>query len=205
MISVGPSRGEALGAAAGLLTRRRTANDAPSEHETEDRVLWLRLLTEGSRWSFAGVGFSGLLLAGGGVCYALTTSKPAGAKLARAWMSLGRGIVRACRWGPAAIAAEYPAKGEGGTVLGRLESEFGRSARAALEGRLQQVLNEYHPECASCDVRMYRDHTYARSFMTRHGEVRLTVTVLQCPECDMMASGMDVLGQETGRVSAENR
>ena len=202
MTSVGPTYGKLLGTAAGLVTRRRV-NGTPRERD--ERALWLRLVTEGSRWSFAGAGFSGLLLAGGGLCYALTKSRPAGAKVARAWMSLGRGVNRVCHWSPAVIAPQHPARNDGRPVVGHLESELGRTARAALEERLQRVLNEYHPECGRCGVLMYRDHTYLRSFMTRHGEVRLKVTVLGCAECELKASGMDVLGQETSRVSVERR
>ena len=118
---------------------------------------------------------------------------------------MGRGVNRVCRWSPAAIAPEYQAHRDGQPLVSHLESELGRDARVALEKRLQRVLNEYHPECGRCGVLMYRDHTYLRSFMTRHGEVQLNVTVLGCAECELKASGMDVLGQETGRASAAQR
>ena len=175
--------------------RRARREEEPGENQ--DRVLWLRLLTEGSRWGTSGGALGGLLLAGGGICYALMRSKPAGARLQRAWVWVGRRVVTMCRWNPATLAEDRVPDGGVRLTVSQLESEVGNAGRLALERRVQRALDEYHPGCAPCGVDMYRDHAYGRSFLSRHGELRLSVPVFRCPECDAMASGMDLVGEES--------
>ena len=67
MTSNAPPPRKVLAAARSIRRARREEERG----ENQDRVLWLRLLTEGSRWSTSGGAFGGLLLAGGGICYAL--------------------------------------------------------------------------------------------------------------------------------------
>jgi len=183
----------------------RRARREEERGENQDRVLWLRLLTEGSRWSTSGGALGGLLLVGGGICYALTRSKPAGASLQRAWVWVGRRVVTVCRWNPATLAEDRGPDGSVRLTVSQLESEVGKAGRLALGRRVQQALDEYHPSCAPCGVDMYRDHAYGRSFLSRHGELRLSVPVFRCPECDAMASGMDLVGEESFLRSAAVR
>ncbi len=193
MASDAPVRQKPLAAARSIRRARRE-----EEHgESQDRVLWLRLLTEGSRWSTSGGALGGLLLASGGICYALTRSKPAGARLQRAWVWVGRRVVTVCRWNPATLADDRVPDGSVRLTVSQLESEVGKAGRLALGRRVQRALDDYHPGCAPCGVDMYRDHAYGRSFLSRHGELRLSVPVFRCPECDAMASGMDLVGEES--------
>ncbi len=202
MSSDAPAPQKRLAAAVRSMRRARREQE-PGENQ--DRVLWLRLLTEGSRWSTSGGALGGLLLVGGGICYALTRSKPAGAKLQRAWGWVGRGVVTMCRWDPATLAEGRVPDGGVGLKVSQLESEVGKAGRRALGRRVQQALDEYHPGCAPCGVDMYRDHSYGRSFLSRHGELRLSVPVFRCPECGAMASGMDLVGEESFLRSAAVR
>ena len=183
----------------------RRARREEERGENQDRVLWLRLLTEGSRWSTSGGALGGLLLAGGGICYALARSKPAAARLQRTWVWVGRRVVSMCRWNPVTLADDRVRDGGVRLTVSQLESEVGKAGRLALEHRVQRALDEHHPGCAPCRVDMYRDHTYARSFLSRYGELRLRVTVFRCPECDAMASGMDLVGEESFLRSAAFR
>ena len=191
-----------------LLAAARSVSRARPEEErddNQDRILWLRLLTEGSRWSTSGGALGGLLLVGGGICYALTRSKPAGASLQRAWVWVGRRVVTVCRWNPATLADDRVPDGGVRLTVSQLEGEVGKAGRLALGRRVQQALDEYHPGCAPCGVDMYRDHAYGRSFLSRHGELRLSVPVFRCPECDAMASGMDLVGEESSLRSSAVR
>ena len=193
MTSNAPPPRKVLAAARSIRRARREEERG----ENQDRVLWLRLLTEGSRWSTSGGAFGGLLLAGGGICYALTRSKPAGARLQRAWVWVGRRVVTMCRWDPATLAEDSLLEGGVRLTVSQLESEVGDAGRIALERRMQRALDKYHPDCAPCGVDMYRDHAYGRSFLSRHGELRLSVPVFRCSECDAIASGMDLIGEES--------
>ena len=175
----------------------RRARRKEERGENQDRVLWLRLLTEGSRWSTSGGALGGLLLAGGGICYVLMRSKPAGARLQRTWIWVGRRVVTIFRWSPATLAEDGVPDGGELLTVSQLESEVGNAGRLALERRVQLALDVYHPDCPPCGVDMYRDHAYGRSFLSLHGELRLSVPVFRCPECHAMASGMDLLGEES--------
>ena len=202
MTSDAPAPQKLLAAAVRSVRRTRREEEGG---EGQDRVLWLRLLTEGSRWSASGGALGGLLLAGGGICYALTRSRPAGARLQRAWVWVGRRVVTLCRWNPATLAEDRVPEGGVRLTVSQLESEVGKAGRLALERRVQRALDEYHPGCAPCGVDMYRDRAYGRSFLSRHGELRLSVPVFRCPECDAMASGMDLVGEESFLRSAAVR
>ena len=202
MTSDAPAPQKLLAAAMRSIRRARREKERGG---SQDRVLWLRLLTEGSRWSTSGGALGGLLLAGGGICYALARSKPAGARLQRTWAWVGRRVVTVCRWNPATLAEDRVPDGDVRLTVSQLESEVGKAGRLALEHGVQRALDEYHPGCAPCGVDMYRDHAYGRSFLSRHGELRLSVTVFKCPECDAMASGMDLVGQESFLPSAAFR
>ena len=198
MTSDAPAPQKPLAAARSM---RRAGREEERGHD-QDRILWLRLLNEGSRWSTSGGALGGLLLVGGGICYALTRSKPAGASLQRAWVWVGRRVVTVCRWNPATLAEDRVPDGRARLTVSQLESEVGKAGRLALGRRVQQALDEHHPGCAPCGVDMYRDHAYGRSFLSRHGELRLSVPVFRCPECDAMASGMDLVGEESVLRSA---
>lgn len=202
MTSEAPAPQKFLAAAVRSIRRARREDERGGN---QDRVLWLRLLTEGSRWSTSGGALGGLLLAGGGICYALTRSKPAGAKLQRAWVWVGRRVVTVCGWNPAKLEEDRVPDGGMRLTVSQLESEVGNAGRLALERRVQRALDEYHPGCAPCGVDMYRDHAYGRSFLSRHGELRLSVAVFRCPECDAMGSGMDLVGEESFLRSAAFR
>ena len=190
--------------AATIRSMRRTRREEEGG-EDQDWVLWLRLLTEGSRWNASGGALGGFLLAGGGICYALTRSKPAGARLQRAWVWVGRRVVTVCRWNAATLAEDRAPEGDVRLTVSQLESEVGKAGRLALERRVQRALDEYRPGCTPCGADMYRDRAYERSFLSRIGELCLSVPVFKCPECDAMTSGMDLVGEEALLQSAAFR
>ena len=182
-------------------TRRSQAKTDPG-----GRVLWLRLLSEASRMSSSGGAVSAALVIGGVVCYAVTRSRPPVARFRRAWWRIGRRVVETFGWEQATLVSRDPGPLPPRGLLAKLEREYARPVQSQLETALQDALDDYQPACKPCGVSMYRDHSYSRSLLTRHGELQLNIPMFRCADCGAIASGMDVVGQERARrYSADGR
>ena len=186
--------GKLLGVAAGPVKRWLRREEPPGE-----RVLWIRLLSEGSRWSVSGGALSGLLIFGGTICYAFTTMRPSAMKARRSWTRIWRKVMSLFGWDEAVLVGYNSQWEKGMSLVSQLEGKYEIALRHQLQNALREVLNEYHPTCSTCGTPMYRDHSYSRSFLSRHGELRLEVPVFRCSDCGGMASGMDIIGAEAAR------
>ena len=103
------------------------------------------------------------------------------------------------RWDEGMLVGYNSQWKQGRDLVSQLEGKYASALRHQLQNALQEALNEYHPTCSACGMSMYCDHSYPRSFLSRHGELHLEVPVFRCSDCGGMASGMDIIGAEATR------